>query len=138
MSAKTKARKRQSVSSRTKVAEPEADIVIAFTTNKTNESKSKISEITPLRFCLFFRMFIVCPPCVSSIVPHSVRSLQGERGRFRSKQSKRFNFQRLSEFFRLFKRTEEERDEVLAAARNEIIRQVGYVARYVVFPRRLF
>ena len=70
MSAKTKARKKQSVSSRTKVAEPEpeADIVIAFTTNKTNESKSKISEIMPLRFCLFFRMFIVCPPCVSSLI----------------------------------------------------------------------
>lgn len=96
ITAKTKARMRLSDSDKTKITlyPPNANAFISF---MTNESRRKISEIMPLRFCLFFRMFIVCPPCVSPIVSHFAWSLQGGRGRFRSKQSKRFNFQRLSE-----------------------------------------
>ena len=80
ITAKTKARMRLSDSDKPKITlyPPNAN-ANAFIRFMTNESRRKISEIMPLRFCLFFRMFIVCPPCVSPIVSHFARSLQGGR-----------------------------------------------------------
>lgn len=93
ITAKTKARMRLSDLDKPKITlyppNANANTFIRF---MTNESRRKISEIMPLRFCLFFRMFIVCPPCVSPIVSHFARSTTGRAGAFSLKAIKAFQF----------------------------------------------